>query len=32
MSYEKDWVDIMTAFITPTIAIFCTAIAILQWD
>ena len=31
MSCEKDWVDIMTALLTPTIAILGSAIAILQW-
>lgn len=31
MPYEKDWVDIMTALLTPTIAILGSVIAILQW-
>ena len=31
MPCEKDWVDIMTALLTPTIAVLGSVIAILQW-
>ena len=31
MPYGKDWVDIMTALLTPTVAILGSVIAILQW-
>jgi len=31
MSFEKDWVDITSALLTPVVAILGIAIAILQW-